>query len=95
MSKHSLHRFRLSVLGSSSIDNSFVHQLSSWSPLQTSLETMQKLLTEYKVCPDFLEAIYAFGAKVTMDDDTYFNLCYHRTYSSLAETLGPHHGINT
>lgn len=73
-------------------NSSFIHQLSSWSPLQTSLETMRKLLTGHKVSPDFLEALYAFGAKLAMDDDVYFNLCYHRTYSSSTGAWGSHHG---
>jgi hypothetical protein len=71
---------------------SFIHQLSSWSPLQTSLETMRKLLAGHKVSPDFLEALCAFGAKIAIDDDIYFNLCYHRTYSSSTGACGSHHG---
>ena len=57
------------------IFHSFINQQSSWSHLQTSAEAVQKLLTAYAVSPIFLDGLYSFGAKVTGDDDPYYNLC--------------------
>lgn len=42
---------------------------------------MQKLLIAYKVPPYFLDALYAFGAKITGDDDPHFNLCKNNPLS--------------
>lgn len=61
---------------------SFIHQRSSWGYLQLSKETLQKLLSTHKLSPIIIDAIFSFGAKVTNDDDPYFNLC-HRQVCSL------------
>ena len=63
-------------------DNSFIHQPSSWSHLQISADTVKQLLTAHTVSPAFLDALYSFGAKVTGDDDPYFNLWFHQVHSS-------------
>jgi hypothetical protein len=55
---------------------SFIHQATSWSPLQTSADNLKQLLAAHTVFPAFLDALFSFGAKVTGDDDPYFNLCY-------------------
>ncbi|KAF8853237.1 hypothetical protein BDZ45DRAFT_729630 [Acephala macrosclerotiorum] len=54
----------------------FIHQATSWSPLQTSADNLKRLLAAHTVFPAFLDALFSFGAKVTGDDDPYFNLCY-------------------
>jgi hypothetical protein len=58
--------------------SSFIHQANSWAPIQTSADTLKKLLAAHAVCPIFLDALFAFGAKVTGDDDPYFNLCHQQ-----------------
>lgn len=55
----------------------FIRQRSSWASLETSLESVQRLLTAYSVSPDILDVIHSFGAKVTGEDDPFFN---HRSY---------------
>lgn len=57
---------------------SFIHQANSWAPLQTSAETLKRLLTAHAASPVFLDALFSFGAKVTGDDDPYFNLCHQQ-----------------
>ncbi|RWA04536.1 hypothetical protein EKO27_g10569 [Xylaria grammica] len=59
-----------------------IHQNHSWSPLNTSLDAIQQLMIAYKISPIFLDAIMAFGSKVTGEDDPYFNLCSSQTHSS-------------
>ncbi|KAF2110565.1 hypothetical protein BDV96DRAFT_195472 [Lophiotrema nucula] len=59
----------------------YISQKTSWSHLEVSAETMQKLLISYSVPIYFLEALYAFGAKVTGDDDPHFNFCKTRVLS--------------
>ena len=72
---------------------SFIHQSSSWSRLEISAEAAKKLLTVHNVSPILLDAMYSFGAKVTGDDDPYFNLCYcRRSNDSSAEVHGPYYG---
>ncbi|TRX89732.1 hypothetical protein FHL15_009322 [Xylaria flabelliformis] len=56
-----------------------IHQNHSWSPLNTSLDAIRKLMTAYKISPILLDAIRAFGSKVTGDDDPYFNFCSFKT----------------
>ncbi|CAJ2502505.1 Uu.00g098990.m01.CDS01 [Anthostomella pinea] len=51
-----------------------IHQRHSWSPLDTSLSEYQRLLVSHGVSPVFIDAIQAFGSKVTGEDDPYFNL---------------------
>ena len=60
---------------------SFIHQRSSWGYLQLSKETFQKLLSTHKLSPIIIDATLSFGAKVTNDDDPYFNLCHHQVCS--------------
>lgn len=71
---------------------SFFQQLSSWSPLQTSLENVQKLLTLHTVSPVILDALYSFGAKVTGDDDPLFNLCHQEIHFSSEKMPDSYYG---
>ncbi|KAI0855303.1 hypothetical protein F4860DRAFT_521652 [Xylaria cubensis] len=58
---------------------SIIHQNHSWSPLNTSLDAIRKLMTAYKISPILLDSIRAFGSKVTGDDDPYFNFYSFKT----------------
>jgi hypothetical protein len=52
---------------------SFIHQRSSWSHLEISLESFRKLLTFHRVSSFFLDYVHAFGSKVTDEDDPFFS----------------------
>ncbi|KAI1750461.1 hypothetical protein F4782DRAFT_532365 [Xylaria castorea] len=58
-----------------------IYQNNSWSPLNTSLDHVRKLMTAYRISPILLDAIQAFGSKVTGDDNPYFNLSSFRTFT--------------
>ena len=53
--------------------------------METSIQTLQKLLNTYAVSPVILDVFHAFGAKVTGDDDPFFNLCHFAETGSLKE----------
>lgn len=63
----------------------FISQRSSWSHMETSIQTLQKLLNTYAVSPVILDVFHAFGAKVTGGDDPFFNLCHFAETGSLKE----------
>ncbi|KAI9892302.1 MAG: hypothetical protein M1814_001501 [Vezdaea aestivalis] len=85
-----------STLDPDNIDTSldsmiFIGQKTSWSPLQTSTGTFQKLLKAYQVSPVFLEALYAFGWKFNNDEDPHFNLCEEQW--GVPATVRVHHQL--
>ncbi|KIW34743.1 uncharacterized protein PV07_01501 [Cladophialophora immunda] len=57
----------------------FVHQPSSWGYLQISRATLQRLLYTHEISPVVLEGVFAFGSKITGEDDPYFSLCSWKT----------------
>lgn len=61
---------------------SFIHQRSTWGYLQISLETFERLLIAHSVTFVVIDAVHAFGAKVTGEDDPLFNICHYDMYSS-------------
>ena len=63
---------------------SFIHQQSSWSHLQVSVDHFQKLLITLAVSPAFLDCVHCFGAKVTGDDNPLYSYCNRRLLPSIA-----------
>lgn len=45
------------------------------------------MLTAHTVSSIFLDAIHAFGSKVSGEDDPYFGICHH-TISQMSQELG-------
>ena len=71
---------------------SFISQPSSWSRLEASADATKELLATYSVSPSFLDALHAFGAKTTGDDDPFFSLCHRQTYRLIEDGDDSHTG---
>ena len=59
---------------------SFLHQRSSWSPLQITEETFLKISSQHTLPTIVLDAISSFGSKITGEDNPYHEVC-HATIS--------------